>query len=490
MKWKRYFGILAGIIFWGIYAVLLMIRTKYIIQSFGSEVNAISQSAQQIFQYFILFESGMAEAYLYKMFEPKANENENKIASLYAGLSISMKRIAAKMFLAVLPLAFIYAGVMNREETDYYMAVMIILLLGIRFVIPYYVSINRKTLLNLYEYKYLIDLIDSLANISIVLLELLMIMLDFSVIKVLCVGCAVNILLGGIYEFMVRRYCRRAMHAKEASFEAEGMTRAILFHHLTGLFNINIDTFLLSITNIGLVTIYQAYAMVCTYPVQLVNKISENFRAEFGVRLANKDENVYRNFQRLLMFHMLAGIVAISVFITNMNGFIGLWIGKEFTLGKIGVCLFAVNMIQRMTVNVIYIVRNGMGMFEESKGFSIREAILNLVLSVLLVSRFGIEGVMAATVFSVYLGLIPGNSNLVFHKVFQRKNTLIWDYFFMIFAIGLAVGAYYLIMGAYRIVSWRNMLLSVGVQVILALVSGSVVLGVYKHPYLKKRAEN
>lgn len=60
----------------------------------------------------------------------------------------------------------------------------------------------------------------------------------------------------------------------------------------------------------------------------------------------------------------------------------------------------------------------------------------------------------------------------------------------MIFAIGLAVGAYYLIMGAYRIVSWRNMLLSVGVQVILALVSGSVVLGVYKHPYLKKRAEN
>ena len=76
MKWKRYLGILAGIALWGIYAILMMIRTKFIIQWFGSEINAISQSAQQIFQYFILFESGMAEAYLYKMFEPRANGNE------------------------------------------------------------------------------------------------------------------------------------------------------------------------------------------------------------------------------------------------------------------------------------------------------------------------------------------------------------------------------------------------------------------------------
>lgn len=485
-KWKRYLGILAGIALWGIYAILMMIRTKFIIQWFGSETNAISQSAQQIFQYFILFESGMAEAYLYKMFEPRANGNEKGIAALYAGLSISMKKIAIRMFLAVLPLSFVYAGVMNRNVTAYHTAVFIIFLLGFRFVIPYYVSVNKKTLLNLFEYKHLIDITDSIANILIVLLELFLIMQGLSIIEVLCVGCAVNIMLGGVYKLMVRRHCKSAMLAEEANFDAERMTRAILFHHLTGLINLNIDTFLLSVTNIGLVTVYQAYATVCTYPVQLVNKISENFRAGFGVRLASKEKNLYGDFQRLLTFHMFTGIIAIAVFVTNVNALIRLWIGNEFTLGRTGVCLFALNMIQRMTANAIYIVRNGMGMFEESKAFSIREAIMNLFLSIVLVKHFGIEGVMAATVIAVYLGLLPGNSNLVFHNIFHRKNTLIWDYLVMILTIGLSVGAYYLLMGRIIIDSWGQILLSVGMQVVLAILIGGVILGIYKAKYLRR----
>lgn len=487
MKWKRYAGIIAGLLLWGIYAILLMIRTKYIIQQFGSEINAISQSAQQIFQYFILFESGMAEAYLYKMFEPRANGNERGIASLYAGLSISMKKIAIRMFCAVLPLAFIYAGVMNRNVTAYHTAVLIIFLLGFRFVIPYYVSINKKTLLNLFEYKHLIDITDSIANIVIVLFELFLITQRFSIIEVLCVGCAINILLGGVYSLMVRKYCSSAMLAEAANFDAERMTRAILFHHLTGLINLNIDTFLLSVTNIGLVTVYQAYATVYTYPVQLVNKISENFRAGFGVRLANKEKDLYKDFQRLLTFHMFAGIVAIATFITNINAFIKLWIGPEFTLGRIGLGLFAFNMVQRMTVNAIYIVRNGMGMFEESKGFSIREAIVNFLLSVVLVKRFGIEGVMAATVIAVYFGLLPGNSNLVFHDIFHKRNTLIWDYIVMIMTINLSVGVYYLLMGQFVSDSWQRILLSVVIQAVLAALIGSVILGIYKFKYLRRK---
>lgn len=489
MKWKRYFGILTGIVLWGMYAILLMVRTKYIIQGFGSEINAINQSAQQIFNYFILFESGMAEACLYKMYEPKAFKDERRIASLYAGLSISMKKIFIKMFLAVLPLAFIYAGVMNREEADYYTAVFIILLLGFRFIIPYLVSINKKTLLNLYGYKYLIDIVDSIANIFIVLAELFLISIKCPILQVLCAGCVINIFLGCIYEWIVRKYCRQIIHSATPVFEAEGITKAILFHQITGLLNLNIDTFLLSITNIGLVTVYHAYDTICTYPVQLVNKISENFRAGFGIRLADRKEDIYRDFQRLLTFHMFVAIVAIAVFMTNMNPFIDLWIGKEYVLGQAGLYLFAFNMIQRMTVNAIYIVRNGMGMFEESKGFSIREAVLNLILSILLVNRFGIEGVMFATVISVYLGLIPGNSNLVFHEVFHRKNTLLIDYLVMILATFLSTAACGLAMGEYYVDSWGRLMISFVVQTVIACVIAGAVLGIYKFKYLRKDKE-
>ncbi len=488
MKWKHYLGILTGIFLWGIYAILLMARTKFIIQGYGSEINAVSQSAQQIFNYFILFESGMGAAYLYKMYEPMAVGDKKKIASLYMGLSISMKKIAIRMLLAILPLSFIYAFVMNRTKTDYLTSVLIIILLGLRFVIPYFVSVSKKTLLTLYKYKYLVDVTDSVVNILIVLAELLLIsVVKCSMIKVLYIGCVVNILAGGIYEMIIRRLCQDSLSMKSVPcFEAEGMTKSILFHQLSGLLNSNVDTFLLSVVNIQSVTIYQAYTMIYTYPVQLVNKISEIFRASFGIRLAQKDAHLYRDFQRLLTFQMFMAVMAISVFITDINSFICLWIGEEFTISRVGVYLFGFYMIQRMTFNAVYIIRDGKGLYEESKGFSVKEAVMNLILSILLVKWFEIEGVMLATVLSVYLGLVPGNSKLVFGNIFQKKYHLFLDYAVMIAAVVLSVMAYDLFMNGYEITNWGQLIQSAVVQMNLSIGFAGIILGIYKFRYLRK----
>lgn len=492
MKRKYYLGIFSGITLWGIYSILVMLRTKSIISEFGSEINAINQSAQQIFNYFILFESGMGQAYLFKMFEPMADKNYNKIASLYAGLSISMGKIAVKMSLAILPVAGIYAAIMNRQNVEYFSACFIIILLGIRFVIPYFFSVSRKTLLILYDYKYYVDIVDSIGNIVTVLIELfLMWKTDISIVFILCIGCIVNALLGAVYEISIRRLCRNSVNIQAVpGFEAEQLTKDIILHQVSGLLNSNIDTLLLSIVNIQLVTIYQAYNLICTYPVQLINKISELFRARFGIRLANNDEYIYRDFQRLLSFHMLMAVIAVATFITDINPFIGLWIGEEFVIQMTGVYLFAVYMIQRMTINVIYIIRDGKGLYKESKMFSIKEAVMNLILSILLVKRFEIAGVMMATVIAVYLGLVPGNTKIVFKQIFNKKNYIYIDYLVMILTIGVSVIFYRLFMKGYIINSWGRLIVSAGVQVIVAGIFGGIILCIYKLKYLRNEGVN
>ena len=56
----------------------------------------------------------------------------------------------------------------------------------------------------------------------------------------------------------------------------------------------------------------------------------------------------------------------------------------------------------------------------------------------------------------------------------------------MILTIGLSVGAYYLLMGRIIIDSWGQILLSIGMQVVLAILIGGVILGIYKAKYLRR----
>lgn len=489
MKRRYFWGIVWGIGLWAVYAILLMMHTRAVILRFGSEVNSIWQSAQNIFNYFVLFESGMGSAYLFKMFQPMAKKDMEKVGNLYSGLTCSMKRIAGKMALALIAVAFLYAVIIDKQETGYVTAVWIIFLLGMRFIIPYYVCVNKKTLLMLYDYKYLVEITDSLGKILIVLIELyLFYRTDISIVYILSLGCVLTALMGAVYECMIRRFCRGISFRKgKPDLEAEKMTKDILLHQLTGLINTNVDTILLSITDIQSVTVYQAYAMLYSYPGQMINKISDTFRANFGIRMAKGDKNLYRSFQKLLSMHMFAAIVCIAVFVTDSNAFVRLWLGEQFVISPLCVCLFALYMVVKMNINVIFLVRDGQGLYKESKTFSIWEAVFNAGLSVVLVKPFGIAGVMAATVIAIYCGLVPGNARLVYHDIFGKKNLIYLDYSVVIGTIALSVAAYHLLFGKCAIGGWLDLFLSVVRQVALAFGFAVVVILICKGKYLRKK---
>lgn len=187
---KRYVGIICSLFMYFVYVILLTVRTKMLIGSYGSEVNAVFQTSSQIFTYLILFESGMSAAYQFKLYEPVNDKDMKKIAGLFNGLKKSMRKIALRMTAVLLVIAVIYPFIMNRVSISFMKAGLILCLLGIRFVIPYFVSIANKTLLNVYDYKYVADNVDSLGYLAITAVEILAIrLLHWPVYGVLLIGC-------------------------------------------------------------------------------------------------------------------------------------------------------------------------------------------------------------------------------------------------------------------------------------------------------------
>lgn len=485
---KRQIAIICSLLMYFTYVVLIMMRTKVLITGYGSEVNAVFQTSSQIFAYLILFESGMSAAYQFKLYEPVSHKNVKKTAGLFAGLKSSMKKIAFKMTVALFVVSVIYPFIMDRISLSYIKAGVILFLLGIRFVIPYFVSIASKTLLNVYDYKYIVDVIDSLGNIVITIMELFaMLLFHWSVYGVLLIGCMGNIMIGIIYAWRVKKICGGIQkEAATPDYEPEGMTKDILFHQITGLFNSNIDTIILSIANIMLVTPYHAYYSIMNYFTQIVNKISENYRTKTGMKIKRQNQDLYIYFQVMMAFHMIAAIIAVSMFVLNINNFIFLWIGKEYILSNSCIILLALYLVLRTTINCIFLMRDGAGLYRESKWFSFREGIVNLILSIALACVWGIEGILFATVFATYTMLLPGNAKLVYKKVLGRKNTLWIDYFIIITVSILLIFGFKCSINVVEGISWKDFLIRLLKQGSICGVFATLSIVIIKWQYMSQ----
>lgn len=126
------------------------------------------------------------------------------------------------------------------------------------------------------------------------------------------------------------------------------------------------------------------------------------------------------------------------------------------------------------------------GLYKESKWFSFREGIVNLILSVILVRFWGIEGILFATVFATYTMLLPGNARLAYNKVMGRRNTVWIDYLIMIITAACLIWSFGGGFGEIENISWKILLFRLIVQAFAGTVMAVLVVVIAKWKYISQ----
>ena len=422
--------------------ILTIIRTGMIVKIYGSNVNGVISLAQQIFNYLVLLESGLGAAYLYKMYKPMAEKNLKKVKSLYLGLTKSLKKIAIIMFFVMVFISIIYPSVMNKDSLSYLSITFILILLGIRFILPYYFTINQKNLLYIYEEKYIVDFIDGLSSSVILLLEIiLMKYVNLNIMLVLCIGIIGIIIVNYIYYMILKKRCGDILKEDaQPSFEGNSMTKDILIHQVSSVIFSSTDNILLSIfSTLNNVTIYSAYNTILTYPVSLFNKIIDNLRATFGKKMVENEEKTIELFYETFSLSVFSSMIMAPMFYVLINKFIFLWIGKDFILNNYCVAIWTLLFIHRILIPTVYVLRDSKGLYKESKYYTLIQAITNLIISLILIKPFGILGLLLGTVISTYVILIPANYLLISKKILKNKFQIFFNLFTAIIFCFIAI---------------------------------------------------
>lgn len=195
--------------------ILNIIRTKIFISYYGSDSNGVVQISNQIFSYLVLLESGLGAAYLYKMYSPFESGNYAKIHSLVKGLSISLKKISKKMLIVLIIISFLYPMIIADNTLPYLKISLIILLLGIRFIIPYYLYVYKKNLIYLYERKYIVDLIDGFTNSTILIIEIILASLfKVDILITISIGIILCFISNYIYSLVIEKNIKQYLKQK------------------------------------------------------------------------------------------------------------------------------------------------------------------------------------------------------------------------------------------------------------------------------------
>lgn len=422
--------------------VAALLKVKVILANYGYEFYSIFQSSNGIFSYLILIEGGFGVAYLLKMYEPYAVHNIKKVQSLYQGLEIMLKKVAAIMLIGAAIITIIYPLILAENEIENWEVTVLVGLCGLKSVLPYFFTSAKKQFLSVVEKSYLTSIIDSTLNlVSDIIIIAIALFTDWSFLAI--TGISVLMLIPSIciYTIIMRYYKRILGFEKQVqpSFEASSMTKDIMAQKIAFLADNNIDQIILSTRDLLQTTIYTSFNSVVSYPVSLTNQLISSFRGYMGVRLADDTEESYHPFRKLLSINYYIATIITCEFIMQAQSFVELWIGETYSTENITVVLFAIILFRKCAENTISITREGRNLYKESKKYALLAALLNFIFSLILVQFLEIKGLLIATIIADVFVLDYNNYRLVFSKIFSRKNDIWRELFPSTICIVLAV---------------------------------------------------
>ena len=123
--------------------------------------------------------------------------------------------------------------------------------------------------------------------------------------------------------------------------------------------------------------------------------------------------------QVILWSFIFLGMILIFPTLILINSFVNLWIGKEYILGKWTISLLCINYYVDLVRWLLEAYKSGTGFFDDIQS-PIFEALVNLIFSIILGVKYGLNGIIVGTIISNVTVILIYKPILVFKRCFTK----------------------------------------------------------------------
>lgn len=396
------------------------ILPRIIIEKFGSDTNGLVSSITQFLNYIALLEGGVSGVIMASLYRPLRENDKSKISGIISATKCFFKKIGIIYIVYTLCLSIAYPMFIKTKYNWWYVS-LLCMVLGIRLFIQYFYSLSYQILIKADRKVYFVSLTQIIITILNIGLVLLNATLFNDIIIIYFFSGVIYIVQPILYTRYVNKHYCIDQHAPcdnqalSQRWDGLGQNIAYFIHSNTDIVVLTVFSSLESIS------VYSVYFMVASALKNLVSSVSGAILPSIGNIIAGGDKKeiikafgIYEYVVYLITsFLFSCGIVLVTPFVSIYTSNIT---DVNYIQPIFGVFLLLSEMIcsiRNPYINVAYASNR----FKETAKYAYCEALLNIIISIFLVSKFGLIGVALGTCVAMAFRMFA-------HVLYLRKNIL------------------------------------------------------------------
>lgn len=423
---NSFLTMITGLIPIFIIGILGFIKTRFFIETLGSEANGLIQIVYRILGYLSLAELGLGGAIMFRLYKPIKNNDANKISIIFATAIYYFRRIGiAILFFLLVAMFFIPLLIHNNSYSNIYIY-MVFLLAGLPYAFEYIFYKHYYILLAADQKQYINNIIFNGATILYDIVLILALMNNINVIEYILISYPFLFLKALCLKKVVNSKYKYIEKTSEIDKEAINMSKDVFIHNIGDAINNSCDQIILSIFNgLTFVSIYTSYLYIVKYLKDITGTILKSTLYSFGNLFAteenNRNDKNYKIFREYLSVASFLSVVITVTFYFSIKAFISVWINNPiYIIDNLGILSFTFLVNINIIVIPINIVATANGIFKNTKYYSFATTFVNVILSIILMKKYEIGGIVSATVLSILLVWFPLVLNIVYKKIFNK----------------------------------------------------------------------
>ncbi len=436
MRTKKIFlNMLCDILPYLLIGIIGIIKMDVLITYVGDVGNGYYQTINQIISYVFLAQAGFSDAVIYSLYKPFANKNKDDINAIYSGARKVFKIIGLIIF-GIICLVTLGLYLFYHFEDGYQSAALIcFFVISTSYLISYFGrGQTYMSVLSAAQEKYIYSLVFNGVKL---LCDILIVVVTYKFRSLEAI--AIVILFMKILEEIINRIVvqKKYPYLHETARKDTSMvkmTKDLAWTQVGYLVLNNIDALLLmGFSGPVMVSIYTTYNYILRFLNEIASRVEMSSVYSFGNVFAKKeDEKVYSLFKEFLMLFILISFSMCITFMIGIRGFVSVWVEKEnYILNYLTVVLFTATLFMNILYYPLVALINADGLFKDNKHHIFICSVINLVLSIILINFFGIDGILLGTVISFFVNILL-KSNSVSKKILKDiKLFSILKYYFL-----------------------------------------------------------
>ncbi len=470
------------------YLILMVsnfITRSVFISQLGMSMAGVDTTFKNFLHVLSLAELGLSTGLIYKLYKPLEEHDNAAIKRILNFYKKSYAVISAIFSAGALVLCVVVNFfVKDSGLSPVYISILFLLYAG--DTVASYLFANRKALIVADQNNYLVNRNNAFISLITLVSQVAFLYLTknfivYALVKIICrlIGA---MLIGRKFTKMYPEIAADKSKDSLSGDEKKDLMKnmgAMLCHRIGGVsITATGSAFISAFLGTVAAGVYGNYTLITNTLLSLITQVFNGITASFGnILTVESKETVYAKFKQIYFFNYLIFSFATVSVAVLIQPFMRLWIGtgEEHLFANSTVILLLIYFYLFGMRRVILMTKDSAGLYRPDRFFSIGEAILNIVLSIIFLNKWhSVDGLLLANVISMFCVPFWTQPILVYKRILHKNPLLYYARYALYTALTVGYTALTLWLGQ-RFVTVDNLFVELILKAILCLAVPNIL---------------